>query len=448
LRRATQSTDTEQELMLFCPQWRCARFWWDQAGLVSTVADERNRLMRLVGIDAGRRCSLNEVDAASVLFAAFLVSIFLLGGALANGIAMLSFVAAWVLIALEARSGALPAVRVDPIILAFLGAISVRLALPPYGDSGVIPGAAITRALLLVGLYGLTLLAYARLPFRHILWLIAGIAFTCALIALLIYGYQPPKDKRLTFLGKASHSILGAGAIGTGLIAAVALLMNGPRQSRAVPIGLGLMIAVLGLSIYLTGSRGPLLALAFALVATPIVLWSGSRLLLVACTFGAWAFVTSAVLLEAPLKQALCPTIKFACRDSQRHDVWMASIDTVTQHPLWGVGYGFRFEGVPHAHNAYLGIALHYGLIILILFCWVVVRAVRNTAAMADRQEKFFVAATLIFASGVMGSDLSDPMRFFHTHYVFLWLPIFLGTLASGMERSRKLSDELPHTKF
>ncbi len=100
------------------------------------------------------------------------------------------------------------------------------------------------------------------------------------------------------------------------------------------------------------------------------------------------------------------------------------------QHPLWGSGYGFRFEGVPHAHNAYLGMALHYGIPLCILFICLMAVALSNVARMKNKQERFFVVTMLIFANGFMGSDLSDPMRFFNTHYLFLWFPLFLALVA------------------
>jgi len=374
-------------------------------------------------------------NPAYALFAAFLASIFFLDGAAANTLAILCFVAAWVLIITDARSGILSIPRVLPTLLVFLIAINLRLLLPPYGDDDTVPGTAVSRGLLLIGLFGLSSYVYARLQFQSILWLLTGAAFGCTIIALGAYAYDLPADARLTFLGKATHPILGAGAIATGVIASITLLAYDAdvRRTWIATALLALVTVILVAAIYLAGSRGPALALAFAACSAPLVIHGRSRVLLFVLAAGAWALVTATVLLEEPIQEALCPMIELACRASNRHDVWAASVEAIVRHPLWGSGYGFRFaEGEPHAHNTYLGTALHYGIPLLILFVCLMAAALWHAAKMKRKAEKYFVVATLIFANGFMGSDLSDPVRFFSTHYLFLWFPLFLAFAASS----------------
>ncbi|MFA5899219.1 MAG: O-antigen ligase family protein [Hyphomicrobium sp.] len=342
--------------------------------------------------------------------------------------AIICFVTACAFVFVEARSGSLSIPRIPTIVLVFFIAICVRLLLPPTGVPGAVPGAAVSRGLLLAGLFGLTLYAYLRLPFENLLWLIAGFTFACAFVALVAYVHHPAWDGRLVFSGRATHSIVGAGAISIGVIAAVALLAYAPKAwSRVALIGLILMTGVLVATLVLTGSRGPMIALALALGGTPLMMRSKSPALFIACAIGVWVLVTSIVLLDGPIKQTLCPYIDLACRQSNRHGVWMETIEAIGKHPLWGNGYGFRFSGVPHAHNAYLGVALHYGIPMLVLFVCLMTAALKRTAGIENRQQKFFVTASLVFANGFMGSDLSDPVRFFNTHYLFLWFPLFIA---------------------
>ena len=49
---------------------------------------------------------------------------------------------------------------------------------------------------------------------------------------------------------------------------------------------------------------------------------------------------------------------------------------------------------------------------------------------MANAGEQSFAATLYIFASGFMGTDLSDPSRFLNSHYLFLWMPLFLAAVA------------------
>lgn len=384
----------------------------------------------------------DERLAYSVL-SAFLLSIFFLNGALANAAAILAFVAAWVAVLRDPRIK-LP--HIDPIALLFIAAISLRLMLPPYGAENAVPGTAVTRSLLIVGLYGLALYAYARLPFRYILLLLVAVAFACTIISFVSYVLHGKTHERLEFLGRASHSIIGAGAIATALLAAVTCIFSYAREdgARRQMLALGVAVAVFIAALVLTGSRGPLIALAFALAATPIVLYSRSPLTPIIFALGAWAMVTSSVLLEPYIHDALCPTLEFACRPSQRQGVWMATAEMVAQNPLWGAGYGFRFEGVPHAHNSYFGMALNYGIPLLLLFIALMVAALAQTARMAHTDERRFVVATLIFANGFMGSDLSDPMRFFNTHFLFLWFPLILAFISEKRDTSAERTASLP----
>lgn len=368
------------------------------------------------------------------LLAIFLVCIFFLKGGVGNALAVCTFVASWALIGRENRAGTLSLPPLAPIAVVFLAVISARLALPPYGVETV-PGSAIVRALLLVGLYGLAWYAYVRLPFQNILWMIAVAAFLGAAIAIALYLPAPPEDLRLNFVGRASHPIMGAGAVACGFIAAVTLLSYGDISGRS-RIVLVLMCAVMVAGIYLTRSRGPMLSVALSLVLTPLVLRFASWKVLLAGAFIAWGVVTAGVLLDGPIKAALCSFTELACRASLRHDVWRSSLDLIAANPLWGSGYGFRFEGVPHAHNGYLGLALHYGLPVLFLFLGLLAVAFRTVGSLGNGCEKFFIVAMLIFVNGFMGSDLSDPMRFFSTHYLFLWLPLFFALMSVSAQRS------------
>ncbi len=377
-----------------------------------------------------------RIKPAIVIFVAFLFAVYFLNGGISNALAFTAFGASWVLVAQGARNDGIAIPTVSPIAIVFLIAIVIRLMLPPYGDPEAIPGTAVSRVVLLVGLFGLVLYVYTRLPFEQLLWLIAGVAVACCLLAVAVDLSDGRMAKRLTFLGRASHPIFGAGAISAGLLAAVTLLIYRPANRTLLVMGaLAAMIAVLSGAVFLSGSRGPMIAVAIALVATPVVLALNWRWLFVTMPFAAWAAVSSTVLLEPVIKHYLCPAIQFACRRSQRQDVWVHSLEQIGEHPLWGSGYGFRFEGVPHAHNGFLGVGLNYGLVIFLLFACLLGCAAANIRKFESRQERFFLLAMLTFAGGFMGSDLSDPMRFFNTHYVFLWLPLFIALIGPEADR-------------
>ena len=146
---------------------------------------------------------------------------------------------------------------------------------------------------------------------------------------------------------------------------------------------------------------------------------------------GVWICVSLLAVFDAQIKGLLCPLTSLACRSSNRPDTWAAALQLIVQQPLLGVGYRFRFPGdVPHAHNAYLGLALHFGIPVLAAFVWYLAASAREIGRMANADEQSFAATLYIFASGFMGTDLSDPSRFLNSHYLFLWMPLFLAAVA------------------
>ena len=368
-------------------------------------------------------------NPARALFIAFLISIFFLKGGASQVVAVACFAVSWILILRKPRSSELPTPLMAPIVIAFLIASELRLLLPPYGSATATFGSGISHALFIAGLYGLILYAQLHLRFREILWLTAGAACACVIVTFVAATHI---GGRLLLVGRTDNPILAAGAMAAGLFAAVTLLAYhiDIRRTPLKALLAATMICITLTAIYLTGSRGPLLALILALALTTLVIVYGSRTLLIVSAFGAYGLVASSVLFYGPIRDALCPAIDLACRDPYRYGIWMQSLDAIASHPLWGVGSAFRFPGeIPHAHNTYLGMALHYGIPLAIFFIAVMAVTLSRASELKSKDEKFFIVAMLIFANGFMASDLSEPLRSFNTHYLFLWTPIFLALI-------------------
>jgi O-antigen ligase len=378
---------------------------------------------------SGRTLGGRENVLGTALYAMVLCSIYFLAGGLAVVTAAAAGVAAWWL--LIRSDGAEPCgLPLNWPVVALAAAVLARFAIPPYGEAGFY-GFGATRVVLLAGLFGVVLYAYRHVSFDTLLWALAIAGTLAAAFGLVAFVYAFDLDARVGFLGRAAHPIMGAGAAAAALVAVITLLRDHSRRHRAAQVALAGMGTLLIVAIYLSGSRGPMLSLVLAAIVAALVVRRISGRCLFICGLAAWGSLTLLALFDGPIKEALCPVTSFACRPANRADAWEASLRLIAEHPLLGVGYRFRFaDAVPHAHNAYLGLALHFGVPVLGLFLAFMAACARDTARMADDGERLFVVLLYVFASGFMGTDLSDPFRFLNAHYLFLWLPLFLAIVA------------------
>ena len=45
---------------------------------------------------------------------------------------------------------------------------------------------------------------------------------------------------------------------------------------------------------------------------------------------------------------------------------------------------------------------------------------------------RFFALSSIFFSAAFVATDLANPFAFINTHYVFLWLPLMLGSIMGG----------------
>jgi len=283
--------------------------------------------------------------------------------------------------------------------------------------------------LLLLGAFFLFMAQVSRvLTTRQILGIIAVAGGISALGSLVLHIVSEPNVfDRLSPLGRGRNPIPGAGGLAIAVIAYGALLLKGAAKLRYLPLQAALMIVLL-VAVVWTQSRAPILALGLAL---PLGFWisrrGGSGAVLAACG-GIWLLITGLGLVEPVVKAVICDNELDWCRPAFRAEIWAWVREQIALHPLLGTGPNFRFprEWMSHPHNGLLGIAMYYGLPILVAFGALVVSYARAVSAQGDRTLRFFGIASIIFSFGYMGTDLSNPFAFFNMHYLFLWLPIFL----------------------
>ena len=275
--------------------------------------------------------------------------------------------------------------------------------------------------------------------FRPFLQMMVGFAAVEAVLSMGLQLWSRALfDERLFSFGRAANPIPAAGGYAVALLAALALLRAElPSGTLRERLAVGSAALTLVAALVWSASRGPIISViaCLALVCT----WSPRRhpLLLFALAMFTWAAIASFILFEADIKGMICNySIGRLCAQSLRLDVWEWVAAGIKAHPIFGMGFDFRFPGDrPHAHNGLAALALGGGLPFLAAFLVLCAVVSRLAAELPNTAETRFCAQAYVFAFGYMATDLPNPIGFINTHYLFLWLPIFF--IASRWQQQR-----------
>jgi O-antigen ligase len=241
-------------------------------------------------------------------------------------------------------------------------------------------------------------------------------------------------------IGRAEHQILGAGGLAACLFAGMALF--GRTHARYKPL-VAAGIAVIALTIIMTQSRGPILATTLALGATFFVcrLPSPAARMKAACSLVLVCYLVpmALVIAEPWLRDLICASGINICRPSYRQDIWSRVLEVIAERPLFGVGPNFRFSGgvINHPHNGLLGVIFFFGLPMGLLFVAILYVAVKQAVAGSRSEVQMFALLGVLFSTGMMATDLSNPFAFLNTHYLYLWLPVFVGSIPDALWAGR-----------
>jgi tetratricopeptide (TPR) repeat protein len=191
-----------------------------------------------------------------------------------------------------------------------------------------------------------------------------------------------------------------------------------------------LLLGLLLLVVVRTGSRGGLLCIA-----------AGSAVI-ISLRFGRWGFglfalalVCSVLLVPNPLRERVLAEHAVNPVGYARWEMWRQSIRQMIDHP-WGVGlglyqyfyprYAFPVEGqiarygmaAQTPHSEYVQMGVEIGIASIPVFCWGIVQAVRESAALLNRRLRRWqrslavglsATAAAALAHAAVDSNLHEP---------------------------------------
>lgn len=250
---------------------------------------------------------------------------------------------------------------------------------------------------------------------------------------LLCTGYLAVYAIWLLFTGRALATNEGDRAIGTGVfgdpndlatVIVVGLALTLARLSGARPsarLGHGLLAGVLIWGVFLTRSRGGLLALLFVLCGTALLCYPRRGV-----AVGLAALVAVAVLAAGSGRMR-----NFDSRDPSanvRLWCWSNGLVQVKSHPIWGVGYG-RFQEVSNgraAHNSFVLCFTEVGLLGYFFWMGALYYCFRRPDRPPGRAPDQRATADLRGARLALGGYLVGAFWLSHTYLPTLYLAMCL----------------------
>jgi len=221
-----------------------------------------------------------------------------------------------------------------------------------------------------------------------------------------------------------------------------------------------MLLFVFALTLFLTESRGGLVALALVLLVTPF-LAGPVRLKALVMILAVAALGIGYYSLLAP-PQALHHVTHFSAASATgRQDVWTVSIEMFKDHPVAGIGtgnfqvieprYATRNINLPRAdlvvttpkvaHNTYLHVLTELGIIGFTAFMGIILgalglawRAIRTLKERGERRLEIVARGVLIATLGMLGAFIFITAQYEKQLWLLLGICAALSTLARAGE--------------
>ncbi len=247
------------------------------------------------------------------------------------------------------------------------------------------------------------------------------VAVASFLLALPIYWDALAAGERFRGLSDGRNAIRIGSIFGVAAIGMTFIVAPGTSELRVRLLWYGLAVLAV-ISVWLTGSRGPLLALAFSffvgfLLRSPIASLQA-------------VLGTVAIVIVLAMSDFIDPTMLFKRGDSHRLALWQEGLSVAFERPWFGHGFGTIFKlgdeaGIKTAipHNIIISHMLIGGLFWLGAFIALTGEALRE----AWRQHRsghsgYFIL--LLFSIGCLMTNYHTLVTNLSVEWLIFWTPV------------------------
>jgi O-antigen ligase len=340
------------------------------------------------------------------------------------------------------------------VLIAFFGWATVSLLWATETGTGIAALSRYAPNILLLPI------AYTAVRSRRDLTLVLGAVVAGAVLAASFGILQPPESGLIEESSRATGTVGDPNELAAFLLVGLALAAGfalGRERSPVVRLAAGLAVPLCAAGIFLSLSRGGLIALGAMMLAGTIFAgrWRlAITAILVAVVAGGAVYFTQ--LAPLPARER----VTTADGGSGRSDLWKLGLRMVRSHPVTGVGVGnfqavsadyvlqpgtleraeLVFSEAPKVtHNTYLEIMAELGLPGFLLFMAAVIsclacalRAARLWEARKDPTMEALARGAFLGLAGMLAADffISDM------YTKLLWVMLALGPAMLAVARS------------
>ncbi|MCE0463019.1 MULTISPECIES: O-antigen ligase family protein [Pseudomonas] len=273
---------------------------------------------------------------------------------------------------------------------------------------------------------------------RIMQWGGVGLALTALMAIIYFYGIKNnPWVARLGGLGELAHPILGGYVIGLAVI----WMLHWIPRSIGFQIVYGVALALLGVFVVMSQSRGAALALLLSVLAMPIY-----------CRDRRTRFIAATALVLAMLTFWLLEPLVLARGASYRPEIFMSSLRMIAERPWGGLGLAGDYRvsvgriSFEHAHNLFSHVAIQLGLPGLVLWCIVWFAVLREAWRARETLLGRGVLGMWIFSFLAMQFDAASLTGTPRAEWFISWLPIGLAGLLTWTRVMPDGCDKIPRS--
>jgi O-antigen ligase len=260
--------------------------------------------------------------------------------------------------------------------------------------------------------------------FEKLLFLLLVAAFLGASLSIINWWIINDGDlaARLRGFTRARHSIQGAACYAA--IFLLAIMRLGTKSSVPLKVFYALTAFLCLLFVIFAQTRGILIAMAVAMLVLFVLRREIKPLLIIGLIALVTIGLSSSWLDWSSLGDRLTRSMPY------RMEIWQSVFNRFLEHP-W-LGYGALYDPKVYldnftagdAHNIYLGILFHGGIIGFTLYAILMLCALYYAYVNRSQEKYLFALIVLIFASVAMMSDIGRNIRWITELWLYFWFPI------------------------